>query len=219
MTYRDDLAALEARHGALEHEVAHKTDELERAARLLDEARARTRLPVLANIRVASPCSAEWAAMTGDERVRACGDCKKNVYNLSEMTREEAEALILDKEGRLCVRYFQRKDGTILLKDCSIGVSRSRRRRAIAAGAVALLAGGGAAGYQLTHREHAMMGDIGFDDSVTTRTEYKVVKGVEAPPDELEVRVVHKKPTAKEIEESVPLQGDVSFEPLDPPGR
>jgi len=145
MTYRDDLAALSARHDALSTEVAHKTRELENATRLLDEARAKARLPVLDNIRVATPCSASWANMTGDERVRHCGDCKKNVYNLSDMTRDEAEALIIAKEGKLCVRYYQRKDGTILLKDCEIGVSRRRRRKWIAASTAALLATGGAA--------------------------------------------------------------------------
>jgi len=209
MTYRDDLAALEARHQALEQDVAHKTQELERAARLLDEARARTKLPVLPNIRVASPCTADWNAMTGDERTRACAQCNKNVYNLSEMTREEAEALIIEKEGKLCARYYQRSDGTILLKDCSIGVARQRRRRAIAWGAVGLLAGGGVAGYQLMHRATATLGAVTFTDE-PQRTEYRVVQGVEAPPDELEVHVKHGKPSKKEIEESQVMQGDIS---------
>jgi hypothetical protein len=149
MTYRDDLTALSARHDALSSEVAQKTRELETASRMLDEAKARARLPILDNIRVASPCSADWSKMTGDERVRHCGDCKKNVYNLSEMSREEAETLIIAKEGKLCVRYFQRLDGTILLKDCTVGVSKRRKRKLIAAGAVALLAGGTAAGIAL----------------------------------------------------------------------
>jgi hypothetical protein len=144
MSYRDDLAALSARHDALATEVAHKTCELEQATRMLDEAKARARLPVLDNIRVASPCPAEWSNMVGDDRVRHCGDCKKNVYNLSDMTREEAETLILGKHGNLCVRYFQRKDGTILTKDCMVGVSRGRKRKLIAAGAAAMLAAGGA---------------------------------------------------------------------------
>lgn len=144
MTYRADLDALAARHAALETEVAQKTRELDQAARLLDEAKTRARLPVLDNIRVASPCSADWAKMTGDERRRFCGDCKKHVYNLSELTRDEAEALILEKEGRLCVRYYQRADGTILLADCTVGVRRRRRRRVIVAGAAAMLAGGAA---------------------------------------------------------------------------
>jgi hypothetical protein len=142
MSYRSDLEALAARHEALAAEVATKTRELDNARQLLDDAKQRAKLPILPNIRVASPCSADWNAMTGDDRVRACGDCNKNVYNISELTREEAEALIVAKEGRLCVRYFQRRDGTILLKDCEVAVAQKRKRRIIAAGAAALLAGG-----------------------------------------------------------------------------
>jgi hypothetical protein len=150
MSYRSDVDALAARHDALAAEVASKTRELDVATQLLDEARAKARLPVLANIRVATPCRADWNQMTGDDRVRACGACEKNVYNLSEMTRDEAEALILAKEGRLCVRYFQRADGTILLKDCAVGISQKRKRRLIAAGAAALLGGGAFLAYEVT---------------------------------------------------------------------
>jgi len=139
--YRDDVAALDARHAALSQEVAAKARELAEAARLLDEAKTRAKLPVLDNIRVATPCSADWSKMTGDEQVRACADCNKRVYNVSAMTRDEAQALIVEKEGKLCVRYYQRHDGTILLKDCSIGIGRKRKRTAIAVGAAALLAG------------------------------------------------------------------------------
>ena len=160
MSYRNDLDALAARHAALETELAEKTKELDAAARLLAEAKAKSKLPVLDNIRVASPCSAAWSQMTGDDRVRHCGDCQKNVYNLSEMTRDEAEALIVAKEGRLCVRYFQRSDGTILLKDCTIGVRRKRRRRIIAAGAAAMLAGGAALYAKLTGDEATLSDDV-----------------------------------------------------------
>ena len=144
MSYRDDVTALAARHDALATEVAHKTRELEDATRLLEEAQAKARLPVLDNIRIAAPCDAEWSKMAGDDRTRHCGDCKKTVFNLSDMTRPEAEALIVEKQGKLCVRYFQRSDGTILTRDCPVGVARRRKRRLIAAGAVAMLAGGGA---------------------------------------------------------------------------
>ena len=156
MSYRDDVDALAARHAALETEVAHKTRELDQAARLLDDAKSRARLPVLDNIRVASPCSADWAKMSGDERSRHCGDCQKNVYNISEMTRDEAEALIVAKEGRLCVRYYQRADGTILLKDCVVGARRKQRRRVIVAGAAAMLAGGAALAVAKTRAERVM---------------------------------------------------------------
>ena len=103
------------------------------------------RLPVLDRIQVASPCSASWSQMTGDDRTRHCGACDKDVYNLSGMTREEAEALIVERNGELCVRYYQRTDGTILLADCTVGVRRKRDRRRTATRAAALVAGGLAA--------------------------------------------------------------------------
>jgi hypothetical protein len=146
MAYRDDVTALSARHDALAAEVAQKTRELEESSRLLDHARARARLPVLDQIQIASPCSASWNQMTGDDRTRHCDACEKDVYNLSGMTRDEAEALILERNGELCVRYYQRADGTILLADCTVGVQRKRVQRRTAARAAALVAGGLAAG-------------------------------------------------------------------------
>jgi NCAIR mutase (PurE)-related protein len=144
MTYRDDLTALAARHHALTAEVEQKQRELDDNTRMLDEARARARLPILDNIRVASPCPAAWDAMVGDDRVRHCAQCNKNVYNLTNMTRAEAEMLIAGRNGELCVRYYQRSDGTIITSDCTIGVKRKRRRRIIAAG-IALVASATAA--------------------------------------------------------------------------
>jgi hypothetical protein len=140
--FRNDLDALSARRDTLESEAAKNLRELTQTRALIDEYTARAKLPVLDNIRVAAPCSADWNKMSGDDRSRACGDCNKSVYNLSGMTRDEAEALIIEKEGKLCVRYFQRKDGTILLKDCSIGISRRRRARIVAGAAVLLAATG-----------------------------------------------------------------------------
>lgn len=93
----------------------------------------------LNNIRIASPCPANWDGMVGDERRRYCGECKLNVYNLSGMTRREAENLILDCEGRLCVRFYRRPDGTILTKDCPVGWQAIKRRVSKTAAAFASL--------------------------------------------------------------------------------
>ena len=82
----------------------------------------------LENIRIASPCKADWDEMIGNERQRFCGECKLNVYNLSGMTREEAENLLIQSEGRLCVRFYKRADGTVLTKDCPIGWQAFKRR-------------------------------------------------------------------------------------------
>ncbi len=98
-------------------------------------------LPILNQIRVASPCGAAWDGMTGDERVRHCADCDRKVYHLSGMTREAAEALLMQHEGRLCVRFYQRADGTVLTQDCRVGASRARKRMAWIAAAVAAVLG------------------------------------------------------------------------------
>ncbi|MBK7933336.1 MAG: hypothetical protein KA956_02335 [Pyrinomonadaceae bacterium] len=93
----------------------------------------------LNNVRIASPCSADWDEMYGDNRKRFCGDCKLNVYNLSGMTKEDAEALVTNAEGRLCVRYFQRSDGTVLTADCPVGWAKMKQRTKAYATAVASL--------------------------------------------------------------------------------
>jgi hypothetical protein len=82
----------------------------------------------LDKIKVAAPCSAEWRFMYGDDRVRFCGQCSQNVYNLSELTREQAEDLIRKTEGQLCVRFYRRKDGTILTNNCPVGLEAIKAR-------------------------------------------------------------------------------------------
>ncbi|BCM93747.1 hypothetical protein IAD21_05638 [Abditibacteriota bacterium] len=82
----------------------------------------------LESVQVASPCHADWDAMHGDDRSRFCPSCAKNVYNLSAMTRDDAQFLLQEKEGRLCVRFFLREDGTMLTQDCPVGVAALKER-------------------------------------------------------------------------------------------
>ncbi|NJM53994.1 MAG: hypothetical protein HC846_11765 [Blastocatellia bacterium] len=93
----------------------------------------------LNNIKIASPCSADWNEMIGNDQKRFCGSCQKNVYNLSEMTKDEAENLLIDSEGRLCVRFYKRADGTILTQDCPVGWAAFKRRVSKTAAAFASL--------------------------------------------------------------------------------
>jgi hypothetical protein len=94
----------------------------------------------LNNIKIASPCQADWREMYGDDRRRFCGDCKLNVYNLSGMTRDAAETLIMNAEGRLCVRFYKRADGSIITQDCPVGWARVKQRtRVFAAAAFSLV--------------------------------------------------------------------------------
>jgi cytochrome c-type biogenesis protein CcmE len=131
MPYRDELEALEMRREGLERELLEVREAL--------AAVRRRALPVLQAPRIENPCDVPWSAMKGDERVRLCTQCAKHVYNLSAMTRREAEEL-LAREPRLCIRYYERPDGTILTTDCPTGTRKRRARRARRAVALGLLA-------------------------------------------------------------------------------
>ncbi len=174
-----------------------------------------TRLPVvLENLRIATPCQADWDEMGGDERVRFCGRCEKNVYNLSAMTRAEAEALVGNQEGRVCVRLYQRRDGTVLTADCPVGVRRERLRARIwssvsgLAASAALLLGlvSGRARADLTLRD---------GKKVAQQTRPNVLMGgpvsthftppPPAPPKPLQVKMGERIPEA--------FMGDISVEP------
>jgi hypothetical protein len=96
---------------------------------------------MLEQIEIASPCKADWSKMTGDERVRFCGLCRLNVYNLSGMSRADAEALVKKAEGKVCVRFWKREDGTVITQDCPIGIRIARKIRRSVAFAAATIAG------------------------------------------------------------------------------
>ena len=80
------------------------------------------------NIRVASPCSADWNKMPGDDRIRHCEACNLNVYNLSAFTEREIRELLLKREGRLCGRLYQRSDGMVMAQNCPVGLRTITRR-------------------------------------------------------------------------------------------
>ncbi|MCO5172296.1 MAG: hypothetical protein M9894_38855 [Planctomycetes bacterium] len=150
-------------------------------------------LPTIAldDVRVASPCNASWQAMKGDDRVRFCGSCEKNVYDLSALTRDEAQDLIRGAEGRLCVRFYRRRDGTVLTQDCPVGLRAVRRR-------LALIGAGLAAGLSVVaafvglrregpgtspppRHHHHTMGSIAPLEPTPPPAEPEAVEAVEVP--------------------------------------
>ncbi|MBX3186407.1 MAG: hypothetical protein KF819_05295 [Labilithrix sp.] len=130
------LAELEAQLAELAAERARLRVALDAIEQRLGASRG-----LLDDIRVASPCGVDWSTMTGDDRVRMCATCNKNVYDLSAMT--EAEALeLLDRGGDTCVRFYRRADGRVLTADCPVGAHTKRKRRLkiVAAASAPLLA-------------------------------------------------------------------------------
>ncbi len=96
----------------------------------------------LNDLQIANPCPADWNEMTGDEQVRHCKLCEKNVYNLSNMPEQDALNIIQEQEGNLCGRLYLRKDGTVIVNDCPVGfrqVAKNGGRLLMTAGAVVIL--------------------------------------------------------------------------------
>ena len=99
-----------------------------------------TETNLLDRLYVASPCSVKWEEMHGDDRIRTCDACAKNVYNISNMAKVEAEELLRSKQTSMCVQFYRRHDGTIITDDCPVGLKKIRDTFRLAMGAVAAVA-------------------------------------------------------------------------------
>ena len=92
---------------------------------------------LLNDVQIASPCTANWEAMApvsdDPNQVRHCEQCQLNVFNLSGMTNDAAEALLANHHSaenpeRLCIRLYRRTDGTVLTQDCPVGIQLKHKR-------------------------------------------------------------------------------------------
>jgi len=68
----------------------------------------------LDKLQVVSPCSTDWDRMSGDEKKRFCSECNKFVYDFSQMTRRQVEAIDSIHRGRMCARITRRPDGSLV---------------------------------------------------------------------------------------------------------
>lgn len=91
-------------------------------------------------IQVSKPCVASWDAMAGGDQKRFCSHCQKFVHNLSAMNEIEAERLVCQNAGDLCVRFSRdAQTRQVLTLDYEKREMPSRRR------AMAVIASIGAA--------------------------------------------------------------------------
>jgi hypothetical protein len=68
----------------------------------------------LDQLKIVSPCSTDWDQMAGDEKKRFCSECNKFVYDFSQMTRRQVEAMVSIHQGRMCARITRLPDGSLL---------------------------------------------------------------------------------------------------------
>ena len=119
-------------------------------------------LDLISRVRIASPCAMKWQDLDGEGSIRHCGSCRLDVYNFSQMTRREVETILHRAEGRVCAGFYRRADGTMLLRDCPVGLRAIRMKTARMVGRVAaalglLLSGPAVLGRTGAGTDHARM--------------------------------------------------------------
>lgn len=66
----------------------------------------------LDQVRIAAPCGESWEAMDGNARTRFCAGCGHHVHNLSAMSRAEAQDVLARADGRVCIRFHPKPNGS-----------------------------------------------------------------------------------------------------------
>ena len=97
---------------------------------------SKKRSSLIDSVEVRVPCEASWDEMVGDDRVRFCRHCAKDVNNISAVTRKQAMRLVERSGGSLCIRYVpDAATGQPVFLDRMVRITR--RRPLIAAGVLA----------------------------------------------------------------------------------
>jgi hypothetical protein len=105
-----------------------------------------TRNEKLNRLRIASPCTASWDDMPGDEARRHCAQCDRQVFDFARMTPRQIEARVETSGGRLCARITRGSDGCLVTRPAPIDWTERRASPLAAAlvGALLALRGGAA---------------------------------------------------------------------------
>jgi hypothetical protein len=79
--------------------------------------------------------------MQGDDRKRLCSGCSRHVFNISDMTRSEANHFLAENGTTQCMIFYRRQDGTIMTDNCPVGLRKLRdQAKALARAAAAVMA-------------------------------------------------------------------------------
>jgi Carboxypeptidase regulatory-like domain len=87
--------------------------------------------------RIASPCSANWDRMSGNDDVRYCSECHRKVYNFSTLRDEEVQRILSADKQRICARLspqpsFMKRRRRSSSKSFMIAIQRMSRVASIA---------------------------------------------------------------------------------------
>jgi hypothetical protein len=59
----------------------------------------------------------DWDQMAGDDRIRFCNLCQRNVYNLVQLSRPEIDQIWKDEPERVCARMVRNESGQLVTRE------------------------------------------------------------------------------------------------------
>lgn len=68
---------------------------------------------LLDSVDVPIPCDKSWDEMIGNDVLRLCLHCEKDIYNISAMTKKEAKKLLFQSKEKVCIRLERESDGRV----------------------------------------------------------------------------------------------------------
>ncbi|MBK7750098.1 MAG: hypothetical protein IPP57_17445 [Candidatus Obscuribacter sp.] len=83
---------------------------------------------LLGRFSITSPCPMSFNDMQGDDKVRFCSQCSKNVHNLSNMSKAEAAELVRKSDGKICAFIRRDERGKIITDNCPQFLRNARNR-------------------------------------------------------------------------------------------
>ncbi len=134
----------------------------------------------LDSIEVKTPCLKSWEEMKGNDQVRFCEHCAKDVNNLSAMTRKEARKLVARSNGRICVRYIKTPDGN--LRTIKKRFHQITRQAGVAAGVVSASLALSAVAYSQGEVRVLTSTEISQGENLNAGSTFGILKGTITDP-------------------------------------
>jgi hypothetical protein len=93
-------------------------------------------------LRVRTACPKSWSELAGSGATRFCSECSLHVHGAAQLTRAQAERLVAEASGRVCMRLQIDPAGAPLYRDAAAAQPRvlDRAMRWALAAAAGLLA-------------------------------------------------------------------------------
>lgn len=153
------------------------------------------------DVRVKDPCTKVWDEMIGNDKVRFCEHCAKDVTNISAMTSKEAKRVVRRSGGSICIRYVQHPTTKRPMFAEQL-TQITRRAPLMAAGVMS-------ASLSLASLTYAQ-GGVAITGRRVAKPEPAAARVVECE----DVAKVEKKGDAKEV---VPVKNETNIEPVNAP--